>query len=43
MVPDSARPQASTPYTNSPLKQERLPVSPDEQQLVPPRYRELIR
>jgi len=43
MVPDSTRPQASTPYTNSPLKQERLPVSPDEQQLVPPRYRELIR
>ena len=43
MVSDNTRPQASTPYTNSPLKQERLPVSPDEQQLVPPRYRELIR
>lgn len=43
IVPDSTRPQASTPYTNSPLKQERLPVSPDEQQLVPPRYREMIR
>ncbi|MBV8054218.1 MAG: hypothetical protein JO071_03145 [Deltaproteobacteria bacterium] len=42
MVPDNTRPQASAPYTNSPLKQERLPISPDEQQLVPPRYRELI-
>jgi hypothetical protein len=42
IVPDSTRPQASTPYTNSPLKHERLSVSPDEQQLVPPRYRELI-
>jgi hypothetical protein len=31
------------PYTNAPLKAERLPASPDEQQLVPPRYRELIR
>jgi len=43
MVPDNTRPRANTPYINSPLKQERLPVSPDEQQLVPPRYRELIR
>ena len=43
MVPDNTRPQAITPYTNSPLRQERLPASPDEQQLVPPRYRELIR
>jgi hypothetical protein len=43
MVLDRTRPQAATPYTNAPLKQERLPVSPDEQQLVPPRYRELIR
>jgi uncharacterized membrane protein YgcG len=42
MVADNTRPQARTPYTNSPLKQERLPVLPDEQQLVPPRYRELI-
>jgi len=43
IVPDKNHPQAVTPYTNAPLKQERLPVSPDEQQLVPPRYRELIR
>jgi uncharacterized membrane protein YgcG len=43
MVPDNTSPRATTPYTNLPLKQERLPVSPDEQQLVPPRYRELIR
>jgi uncharacterized membrane protein YgcG len=43
IVPDNTRSQAATPYTNSPLKPERLPVSPDEQQLVPPRYRELLR
>jgi hypothetical protein len=43
IVPDNTRPRATTPYTNAPLKQERLQISPDEQQLVPPRYRELIR
>jgi hypothetical protein len=43
MMPDNASPRATTPYTNLPLKLERLPVSPNEQQLVPPRYRELIR
>jgi hypothetical protein len=43
VVPDTTRPRATTPYTNAPLKQERLPASPDEQQLVPPRYRDLIR
>jgi hypothetical protein len=43
LVPDNTRPRASTPYTNAPLRQQRLPASPDEQQLVPPRYRELIR
>ena len=42
-VADNSRPSAATPYTNVPLKEERLPVSPDEQQLVPPRYRDLIR
>jgi len=42
-VSDNTRPRATTPYTNAPLKSERLPSSPDEQQLVPPRYRELIR
>jgi len=42
-VPDNTRPRATTPYTNAPLKQERLQISPDEQQLVPPQYRELIR
>jgi hypothetical protein len=41
-VADNARPQATTPYTNAPLKEQRLAVSPDEQQLVPPRYRDLI-
>lgn len=43
IVPDNSRLRAITPYTNAPLNQQRLPVSPDEQQLVPPRYRELIR
>ncbi|HKV55891.1 MAG TPA: hypothetical protein VJN94_14760 [Candidatus Binataceae bacterium] len=42
-VADTSRPTATTAYTNAPLKEERLPVTPDEQQLVPPRYRELIR
>lgn len=42
IVADSGRPIASTAYTNAPLKEQRLPVSPDEQQLVPPRYRDLI-
>jgi hypothetical protein len=42
LVTDSARPRAVTPYTNQPLKHERVAVSPDERQLVPPRYRELI-
>lgn len=41
-VADSSRPSATTPYTNVPLKEERLPASPDEEQLVPPRYRDLI-
>ena len=42
IVADASRPTASTAYTNAPLKEQRLPVSPDEQQLVPPRYRDLI-
>lgn len=42
IVPDNSRLRAATPYSNAPLKQQRLPASPDEQQLVPPRYRELI-
>ncbi|MGH7934225.1 MAG: hypothetical protein ACREQN_13835 [Candidatus Binataceae bacterium] len=43
LVPDTERPTASAPYTNAPLKQQRLAVTPDEQQLMPPRYRDLIR
>jgi hypothetical protein len=43
LVSDNTRPHATTPYTNAPLKPERLSALPDEQQLVPPRYRELIR
>jgi hypothetical protein len=42
-VRDSTHPTAETPYTNAPLKEQRLAVSPDERQLVPPRYRELLR
>jgi hypothetical protein len=42
IVADNGHPSASTAYTNAPLKEQRLPVSPDEQQLVPPRYRDLI-
>ncbi|HJU10838.1 MAG TPA: hypothetical protein VJ728_08170, partial [Candidatus Binataceae bacterium] len=43
LVTDKTRPNARTPYTNSPLKPSLVPASPDEQQLVPPRYRDLIR
>jgi hypothetical protein len=42
-VADAERPAASVGYTNAPLKQERLGDTPDERQLVPPRYRDLIR
>lgn len=41
-VLDKERPAATTPYTNVPLKAERLKAAPDERQLVPPRYRDLI-
>ncbi|MGH8012658.1 MAG: hypothetical protein ACREQ4_09180 [Candidatus Binataceae bacterium] len=43
LVPDTTRPTVTTPYTNAPLKQRRLTVTPEERQLVPPRYRNLIR
>ncbi len=43
LVADSNRPLASVPYANVPLKQERLDTAPEERQLVPPRYRDLIR
>jgi hypothetical protein len=42
VVPDQGRPSATVPYVNVPLKAERLEVPPDERQLVPPRYRDLI-
>ncbi|MBF6559189.1 MAG: hypothetical protein IVW56_02780 [Candidatus Binataceae bacterium] len=41
-VADREHQQASAAYTNAPLKQERLTDTPDERQLVPPRYRDLI-
>ncbi len=41
-VPDTGRPAAQTAYTNAPLREQRLAISPDERQLVPPRYRDLI-
>ena len=42
-VADAEPPRASAAYTNAPLKAERLADSPDERQLMPPRYRDLIR
>ncbi|HLW71611.1 MAG TPA: hypothetical protein VKS22_13440 [Candidatus Binataceae bacterium] len=41
-VRDTGAPSAATPYTNAPLKEQRLSASPDEEQLIPPRYRELL-
>jgi hypothetical protein len=41
-VADAEHPVAAAGYTNAPLKQERLADTPDEQQLMPPRYRDLI-
>ncbi|HTY54635.1 MAG TPA: hypothetical protein VMB26_05530 [Candidatus Binataceae bacterium] len=41
-VLDKERPTASTPYSNLPLKETRLQAAPDERQLVPPRYRDLL-
>jgi hypothetical protein len=43
LVADTTRPSASVPYANVPLKNERLDTTPEERQLVPPRYRDLIR
>ena len=41
---DTGGPHATTPYVNVPLNQNHpLEVAPNEQQLVPPRYRDLIR
>jgi len=42
LAPDTSRPTASVPYANVPLKPERLDATPEERQLVPPRYRDLI-
>jgi hypothetical protein len=42
-VADNDRPRASVQYANLPLKDERIAAEPDETQLVPPRYRELLR
>ena len=41
-VIDTERPRASTAYTNAPLAPTSDTAPPDERQLVPPRYRELI-
>jgi hypothetical protein len=41
-VADAEHPVATVGFTNAPLKQERLADTPDEQQLMPPRYRDLI-
>jgi hypothetical protein len=42
-VADNDRSTARVPYANLPLKDERIAADPDERQLVPPRYRELLR
>jgi hypothetical protein len=42
-VRDTGARTATTPYTNAPLKEQPLAASPDEEQLLPPRYRDLIR
>jgi len=41
-VIDTEHPRASTAYTNAPLAPTSDTAPPDERQLVPPRYRELI-
>jgi hypothetical protein len=41
-VIDTERPSATTAYTNAPLVPTSDTAPPDERQLVPPRYRELI-
>ncbi len=41
---DTSGPHATTPYVNVPFNESHpLEVAPNEQQLVPPRYRDLIR
>jgi hypothetical protein len=42
-VTDTEAPKARTPYTNAPLELGADTSLPDEQQLIPPRYRDLIR
>jgi hypothetical protein len=42
-VVDNDRPSATVPYENLPLNAERIAADPDEHQLVPPRYRDLLR
>jgi len=42
-VIDNQRTSATVPYQNLPLKDERIAAEPDERQLVPPRYRDLLR
>jgi hypothetical protein len=41
-VIDTERPKATTAYTNAPLAVTADTAPPDERQLVPPRYRDLI-
>jgi hypothetical protein len=41
-VIEKGRPRAATPYVNAPLKETGANAPPDERQMIPPRYRELI-
>jgi hypothetical protein len=41
-VIDKSRPKATAAYVNAPLKESGADAPPDERQMIPPRYRELI-
>lgn len=43
LVPDQERPVATLPFENLPLDQVKVKAEPQESQLIPPRYRELLR
>ncbi|HLH75654.1 MAG TPA: hypothetical protein VKV28_02505 [Candidatus Binataceae bacterium] len=43
VVPDQERPAATLPFANLPLDEVKVKAEPQESQLIPPRYRELLR
>jgi hypothetical protein len=42
VVPDQERPVATVPFKNLPLDEVKVKAQPQESQLIPPRYRELL-